>query len=108
MRSRRCGSTRSTAPLVILAVPLAGGAVLLTLGLALNALEAWWRGEFRAWLATDAGYLTAYLGILAGFVDVRGFAVAGRRRARLLPRPRASSPPRQAPRSRPSRSSPSD
>ena len=64
------------APLVILAVPLAGGAVLLTLGLALNALEAWWRGEIKAWLATDAGYLTAYLGILAGFVDVRGFAVA--------------------------------
>jgi V/A-type H+-transporting ATPase subunit I len=65
------------APLVILAVPLAGGAALLTLGLALNALEAWWRGEIRAWLATDAGYLTAYLGILAGFLDIRGFAVAG-------------------------------
>ena len=65
------------APLTILAVPLAGGAVLLTMGLALNALEAWWRGEIRAWLATDAGYLTAYLGILAGFLDVRGFVVAG-------------------------------
>ena len=64
------------APLTILAVPLAGGAVLLTLGLALNALEAWWRGEIRAWVATDAGYLTAYLGILAGLVDRRGFAVA--------------------------------
>jgi len=65
------------APLTILAVPLAGGAVLLTLGLALNALEAWWRGEFRTWLATDAGYLTAYLGILVSFVDLRGLAVAG-------------------------------
>ncbi len=65
------------APLTILAIPLAGGAALLTLGLALNALEAWWRGEIRAWLATDAGYLTAYLGILAGLLDARGFAVAG-------------------------------
>jgi V/A-type H+-transporting ATPase subunit I len=65
------------APLTILAMPLAGGAVLLTVGLALNALEAWWRGEIRSWLATDAGYLTAYLGILAGFIDVRGFVVAG-------------------------------
>jgi V/A-type H+-transporting ATPase subunit I len=57
-------------------VPLVGGAVLLTVGLALNALEAWWRGEIRAWLATDAGYLTSYLRILAGFFDVRGFVVA--------------------------------
>ena len=65
------------APLTILAIPLAGGAALLTLGLALNALEAWWRGEIMAWLATDAGYLTAYLGILAGLLDARGFAVAG-------------------------------
>jgi len=64
------------APLAILLVPLAGGAALLTVGLALNALEAWWRGEFAAWLATDLGYGAAYLGILAGFVHPYGFAVA--------------------------------
>ena len=44
-------------PLTILLVPLVGGAALLTVGLALNALEAWWRGELAAWLATDAGYV---------------------------------------------------
>ena len=35
-------------PLSILLVPLAGGAALLAIGLALNALEAWWRGELGA------------------------------------------------------------
>jgi V/A-type H+-transporting ATPase subunit I len=64
------------APLTVLAVPLAGGAALLTLGLALDGLEAFWRGELRAWLATDLGYVVAYLGILAGFVHPYGFAVA--------------------------------
>jgi V/A-type H+-transporting ATPase subunit I len=64
------------APLTVLAVPLAGGAALLTVGLALNALEAWWRGEFAVWLATDLGYVVAYLGILAGFLDPWGFVAA--------------------------------
>ena len=64
-------------PLTILGAPLAGGAVLLTLGLLLNALEAWWRHEFATWMATDAGYVATYLGLLAGFVDPRGFVVAG-------------------------------
>ena len=63
-------------PLAILLVPLAGGAVLLTIGLALNALEAWWRGELVAWLTTDAGYVVAYLGILAGFLNPAGFVAA--------------------------------
>ena len=64
------------APLAILFYPLAGGAALLTVGLALNALEAWWRGEFATWLATDLGYVVAYLGILAGFLDPYGFVAA--------------------------------
>jgi V/A-type H+-transporting ATPase subunit I len=63
-------------PLSILVVPLAGGAALLTIGLALNALEAWWRGELVAWVAADAGYVLAYLGILAGFVNPAGFVAA--------------------------------
>jgi V/A-type H+-transporting ATPase subunit I len=64
-------------PLTILIVPLAGGAALLTVGLALNALEAWWRGEFAQWFATDAGYIAAYLGVLWGFLHPPGFIVAG-------------------------------
>ncbi len=51
-------------PLVVLAVPLAGGALLLLLGLALNALGAWWRGAFREWLRRDAGGIIVYLGLL--------------------------------------------
>jgi V/A-type H+-transporting ATPase subunit I len=35
------------APLTVLLAPLIGGAVLLTVGLALDALAAWWRGEMR-------------------------------------------------------------
>jgi V/A-type H+-transporting ATPase subunit I len=63
-------------PLTILLVPLAGGAALLTIGLALNALEAWWRGELVTWLTTDAGYVVTYLGILVGFVNPAGFVAA--------------------------------
>ncbi|MEO8677195.1 MAG: ATPase, partial [Casimicrobiaceae bacterium] len=63
-------------PLTILVAPLVGGAALLTVGLALNALEAWWRGEFFTWLGTDAGYVATYLGILAGFTNRVGYVVA--------------------------------
>jgi V/A-type H+-transporting ATPase subunit I len=64
-------------PLEILAVPLAGGAALLTLGLALNALAAAWRGELALWLATDAGFVAAYLGVLCAWLEPRALAVAG-------------------------------
>ncbi|HET9820975.1 MAG TPA: hypothetical protein VFQ16_04050 [Burkholderiaceae bacterium] len=52
-------------PLAVLTVPLAGGAALLALGLLLSALEAHWRGELGAWLATDLGFVIAYLGLVA-------------------------------------------
>jgi len=61
------------APLPVLLAPLAGGVVLLTLGLGLDALAAWWRGEWRRWLLTDAALVVVYLGLLAAF-----FAPAGR------------------------------
>jgi len=51
-------------PLAVLMVPLIGGAVLLTLGLLLSALQAHWRGEFGRWLATDGGLLACYLDLL--------------------------------------------
>ncbi len=53
------------APLAVLIAPLAGGAVLLLLGLLLDAVEAHWRGELLRWLTTDAGFLVAYVAILA-------------------------------------------
>ena len=63
-------------PLAVLLAPLVGGAVLLTLGLALDALAAWWRGELRRWLLTDAALIVVYLGLLAAFVAPVGLAVA--------------------------------
>ncbi|MCG6874554.1 MAG: ATPase [Betaproteobacteria bacterium] len=64
-------------PLVVLAVPLVFGAGLLVLGQLFNAIEAYWRGRFGHWLAVDAGQLITYLGILGGFLEPLGFAVAG-------------------------------
>jgi V/A-type H+-transporting ATPase subunit I len=63
-------------PLPVLLAPLVGGAVLLTLGLALGALEAGWRGQWRSWLLTDAGLVIVYLGLLAAFVAPVGWTVA--------------------------------
>lgn len=55
------------APLVVLAAPLLGGALLLTLGLGLNALAAAWRGQLARWLLTDAWLVVVYLALLAAF-----------------------------------------
>lgn len=63
-------------PLPVLLAPLFAGALLLTLGLSLNALEALWRGQWREWLLTDAALIVVYLGLLAAFVAPAGFIVA--------------------------------
>jgi V/A-type H+-transporting ATPase subunit I len=49
------------------------GVVVILAGLLLNALQFQWRGELRRWLATDAGILVAYLGIIGAFIDGRLF-----------------------------------
>jgi len=64
------------APLAVLLAPLVGGALLLTLGLGLDALAAWWRGEMRRWLLTDAALVVVYLGLLAGLAVPAGLWVA--------------------------------
>lgn len=64
------------APLQVLLVPLIGGAVLLSVGLGLAALGAFWRGELALWLGADAGLPLCYLGGLVGLVRPVGFAVA--------------------------------
>jgi V/A-type H+-transporting ATPase subunit I len=63
-------------PLLVLAVPLAGGAVLLFLGLVINALESYWRGKVRHWLATDAGLVLVYAGLLAAPFNRSGLVLA--------------------------------
>jgi V/A-type H+-transporting ATPase subunit I len=55
-------------PLPVLLVPLVGGAVLLSLGLLLGALEAWWETRLDRWLREDAPVLLTYAGALLGFV----------------------------------------
>ncbi len=65
-------------PLAVLAVPLVAGVLILLLGLLLNGLESWWRGELRRWLQVDAAVLVMYLSLLAalfipGSLGVTGF-----------------------------------
>ncbi len=64
------------APLAVLLAPLAGGAVLLTLGLGLDALAAFWRGEAARWLRTDLWLVVTYLGLLAAFLTPAGGWIA--------------------------------
>lgn len=52
-------------PLTILAIPLLGGVLLLLLGLLLNGVELYWKGELRWWLELDLALVTLYLGLLA-------------------------------------------
>ncbi|MGD2113393.1 MAG: V-type ATPase 116kDa subunit family protein [Gammaproteobacteria bacterium] len=54
-------------PLPVLLVPLAGGIVILLLGLLLNAVEAWWRGAILQWWQVEAAVVVLYVSIIAGF-----------------------------------------
>jgi len=54
-------------PLSVLLVPLGGGVAILLLGLLLNAVESWWRGEVRHWLLVEAAVLVLYVSIIAAF-----------------------------------------
>ena len=63
-------------PLPVLLAPLVGGGLLLTLGLCLNALEALWRGQWRAWWLTDAALIVVYLGLLGALINPLALWVA--------------------------------
>jgi V/A-type H+-transporting ATPase subunit I len=54
-------------PLPVLLVPLAGGVLVLLLGLVLNAVELYWRGEFMHWIRVEAAVLVLYLSLIAAF-----------------------------------------
>ena len=56
-------------PLTVLGTALGFGVVVMLVGLLLNALQFHWRGELGRWLATDAGLLVAYLGIVGTVFD---------------------------------------
>jgi V/A-type H+-transporting ATPase subunit I len=54
-------------PLPVLLVPLAGGVMVLLLGLTLNAVEYCWRGQLRRWLQVEAAVAVLYLSIIASY-----------------------------------------
>ena len=64
------------APLQLLLVPLAGGVLLLVLGLGLSGLESHWGRELERWLLTDAALIVVYLGLLAAFLSPAGLYAA--------------------------------
>jgi V/A-type H+-transporting ATPase subunit I len=65
-------------PLPVLAVPLAGGVIVLLLGQALSALQVFWRGELRRWARAEAAVPVIYLALIATvFLPGAGYVAAG-------------------------------
>lgn len=58
-------------PLLVLAVPVAAGALILTLGVLLHLVQTCWRGEGRSRGVADVAQLLVYWGILLVLVDLR-------------------------------------
>ena len=63
-------------PLTVLLVPIYGGAFLLTIGLLLTALEAYWRHELRGWFCSEVWLAITYVAILVGVGRPDAFWVA--------------------------------
>jgi V/A-type H+/Na+-transporting ATPase subunit I len=64
-------------PLTVLVVPLYGAAVLLTFGLLLSAVEAYWRHELRGWFCSEVWLAVVYVALLLGILRPGAFVVAG-------------------------------
>jgi V/A-type H+-transporting ATPase subunit I len=58
-------------PILMLAVPMAGGAVLLLIGMTLDALQAYWQRRGRHWWQTGAGLTLCYLALLGSIKEPR-------------------------------------
>jgi V/A-type H+/Na+-transporting ATPase subunit I len=55
----------------VLAISLAFGVFVITLGLLLDAVGAFWRRKAILWFATRGGLLAGYLGLVGAFLDAR-------------------------------------
>jgi V/A-type H+/Na+-transporting ATPase subunit I len=67
-------------PVFLMGIAISFGVVILTTGLLLDAVSAFWRRRFALWLATRGGMLFAYLGIVlagAGYLGAIDKATAG-------------------------------
>jgi V/A-type H+-transporting ATPase subunit I len=58
-------------PVMMLFVPVAGGAVLLLIGMCLDALQAYWQRKGRFWWETGAGLVLCYLALLGSIWEPR-------------------------------------
>jgi V/A-type H+-transporting ATPase subunit I len=58
-------------PLQVLVVPLAGGVLVLLLGLMANGIQQFWQGHWRQWLYIDAAVIAIYLGAIGTVLDSR-------------------------------------
>jgi V/A-type H+-transporting ATPase subunit I len=58
-------------PLLMLALPMAGGALLLLIGMCLDALQAYWQQRGRHWWETGAGLMLCYLALLGSIKEPR-------------------------------------
>ena len=58
-------------PLLMLALPMAGGAILLLIGMCLDALQAYWQQRGRHWWETGAGLMLCYLALLGSIREPR-------------------------------------
>jgi len=65
------------APLQVLGVTLGLGAVVVLLGLALDALQQHWAGRGARWCASKGGLVAFYVGLLLAFVDAAALWIAG-------------------------------
>lgn len=63
-------------PVTMLIAAMVIGAVVLLIGILLDALQAHWRGEARRWWACRAGFLAAYLGLLISPLRLEGLVLA--------------------------------
>jgi len=62
-------------PLPVLAAPLAGGVLVLLLGLIANGVQLFWQGQWRQWFAIDAAVIAIYLSVIGSVLDSRAWMI---------------------------------
>jgi V/A-type H+-transporting ATPase subunit I len=63
-------------PVMVLIVPMVGGAILLVVGMLLEAIQSYWNRQGSYWWGTGAGLMLCYLSLVASVADARWLWVA--------------------------------
>lgn len=58
-------------PITVIVAPMVGGAVLLLVGMCLDAMQAYWRRHGRLWWGSGAGLVLCYVALLGSLVEPR-------------------------------------